>query len=530
MIPAFVRTCLGDVCKKDKAEFQRLCQEIIDCVSTIQFVRHCQLTSGGHVLLTLKRADVTSTVLNNVMSKTDQYGKSSGGLDAQCVLLNPSVLLSSHDGDQDHLNLDQLRTVLICEHSKELLDANGVVVKSTPDDASHNTVHESELRNIQTRQEICHLFSPSCNTSSKTDTSGTDKDLTRKAKELYKVLKSSKYVIQTDESADSFDDETGNHGNQVINSIQSCSCDNECSCGGDSDLNCDVVLDVQKFLKDNEQFAATGNYKSKVTLSSSLLKDVAKLDPVAKNAENADMVLHVTSCRRRFIQQQVSTVWQMTSTSPLTRKQFYLTHGLVSVHNDEAKIQDGFNAVDLLRIREKQLRESYILKYGDKVEGHGWDISIRQMAVATIKLEILSAAPNSEVKINLCETSREFRQATFVLYNCARLAKLFQNFEENVQKGVYPALPPVNEVDFNLLRDQAEWELTLNFIVAFPSIVKDAVPTTTTKGSQNVTIHTNKICSFLFNLIHKFSSYYGRVHILGESRQHLFPQCLQDFI
>ena len=43
------------------------------------------------------------------------------------MLLNPSILLSSHDGDQDHLNLDQLRTVLICEHTKELLDANGYV-------------------------------------------------------------------------------------------------------------------------------------------------------------------------------------------------------------------------------------------------------------------------------------------------------------------------------------------------------------------------------------------------------------------
>jgi len=31
--------------------------------------------------------------------------------------------------------------------------------------------------------------------------------------------------------------------------------------------------------------------------------------------------------------------------------------------------------------------------------GHGWDISIREMAVAVIKLEILSAAPNSEVSM-----------------------------------------------------------------------------------------------------------------------------------
>lgn len=178
-----------------------------------------------------------------------------------------------------------------------------------------------------------------------------------------------------------------------------------------------------------------------------------------------------------------------------------------------------------MRIREKQLRESYVLKYGNKVEGYGWDKSLREMAVAVIKLEILSSALNSEVKINISETSRQFRQATFVLYNCARLAKLFANFEEFVQKDVYPALPPVTEVDFSLLRDQAEWELTLHYIVAFPSVIKDAVAglTMCKSKSQNVTIQSNKICCFLFNLSHKFSSYYGRVHVLGEPRQHLFP-------
>lgn len=110
--------------------------------------------------------------------------------------------------------------------------------------------------------------------------------------------------------------------------------------------------------------------------------------------------------------------------------------------------------MELLRVRESQLRESYVLKYGDKVEGHGWEASIKQMALSVVKLEVLSISPNSEVKIDLCETSREFRQATFVLYNCARLSKLFQNFDENVKNGVYPQLPPVDEVDFNLLREE----------------------------------------------------------------------------
>ena len=98
----------------------------MECISTIQFVQLCQLTSGGHLLLTLKKVDVTRVVLHNVISKADQYGKSIG--ETQDVPLNPSVLLRSHDKDQDHLSLEHLRTALICEHTKELLNANRYVV------------------------------------------------------------------------------------------------------------------------------------------------------------------------------------------------------------------------------------------------------------------------------------------------------------------------------------------------------------------------------------------------------------------
>lgn len=83
--------------------------------------------SGGHLLLTLKKADVSRAVLHNVISNADQYGKSSGE-NSQGVLLNASVLSSSHDKDQNQLSLDHLRTALICEHTKQLLNANRYVL------------------------------------------------------------------------------------------------------------------------------------------------------------------------------------------------------------------------------------------------------------------------------------------------------------------------------------------------------------------------------------------------------------------
>ena len=43
---------------------------------------------------------------------------------------------------------------------------------------------------------------------------------------------------------------------------------------------------------------------------------------------------------------------------------------------------------------------------------------------------------------------------------------------------------------YNLLQD--EWELILNFIVTFPSVIKSTVPKITLK-SHNVIIQTNKV-------------------------------------
>lgn len=38
---------------------------------------------------------------------------------------------------------------------------------------------------------------------------------------------------------------------------------------------------------------------------------------------NLDMVVHLTSCKQAFSQQQTSTVWQMTSTNLAMKKQVH---------------------------------------------------------------------------------------------------------------------------------------------------------------------------------------------------------------
>ena len=80
----------------------------------------------------------------------------------------------------------------------------------------------------------------------------TEKELDENTKELYKLLKSCKYIQQSHKSAVSIDNETSY---QVANNIQSdWVCEDTCSCQ-DSDLNVGgIILNVEEFLKDNKQF------------------------------------------------------------------------------------------------------------------------------------------------------------------------------------------------------------------------------------------------------------------------------------
>lgn len=46
------------------------------------------------------------------------------------------------------------------------------------------------------------------------------------------------------------------------------------------------------------------------------------------------------------------------------------------------------------------------------------------------------------------------KSGTFVMYNCARLATLFESYKRNMEQGLYPAFPPVSNLDFSLLHDE----------------------------------------------------------------------------
>ena len=61
-----------------------------------------------------------------------------------------------------------------------------------------------------------------------------------------------------------------------------------------------------------------------------------------------------------------------------------------------------------------------------------------------------------QVKLDLSEdfSASDFRCGSFVLYNYARLSNLFRQYQTAVSEGAYPDLPPIDQVDFSVLREE----------------------------------------------------------------------------
>lgn len=68
--------------------------------------------------------------------------------------------------------------------------------------------------------------------------------------------------------------------------------------------------------------------------------------------------------------------------------------------------------------------------------------------------------------------------------------------------------------------------LLFNSVLPFPDLLSQtaALDQDRTAPGLHITARTEMVCKFLVQLSMDFSSYYNRVHILGEPRPHLFGQ------
>lgn len=89
-------------------------------------------------------------------------------------------------------------------------------------------------------------------------------------------------------------------------------------------------------------------------------------------------------------------------------------------------------------------------KYGLRAtSGSGWKNIFDDLGEAAVTIELLQNKPSKSTIINLHNwTLGNTKGASFILYNCARIASIFKKYETHG----YPSLPPIEAVDFSLLK------------------------------------------------------------------------------
>ncbi|EMP26597.1 DALR anticodon-binding domain-containing protein 3 [Chelonia mydas] len=243
-------------------------------------------------------------------------------------------------------------------------------------------------------------------------------------------------------------------------------------------------------------------------------------------------VVHVVSCKGEFQQQQVDLLWRMLDLGPHTAlqdslspplSQKHLVCGPVKVANSPSPV----GAPQYFHLRRCQMYEASVMKYGDLVQDDSWTEIISVLTSAAIRFEMLSTAHQSQIILDLEDSSistKGTKSGAFVMYNCARLATLFKTYQQAVEQGAYPAFPPASELNFSLLREEGEWLLLFNYILPFPETLSQSAQLPLSSKGIRITASTEAVCKFLIHLSMDFSSYYNRVHILGEPLPHLFSQ------
>ncbi|XP_070961651.1 DALR anticodon-binding domain-containing protein 3-like [Oncorhynchus clarkii lewisi] len=204
--------------------------------------------------------------------------------------------------------------------------------------------------------------------------------------------------------------------------------------------------------------------------------------------------VHVTSCQDEFRQQQIAMLWRA---SGATR---HLVCGPMKT------LGTHLSAAQYLQLRRVQMKEASEIKYGEQVQDQTWDDIIKVMTSATVRFELLSTVHRSPVTLDVQRegslSTKGPRGGVFVMYNCARL----------------------HTVVLNMPLSKGEWLLLFDYLIPFSELLDQTGQTLGCDGGARVNLKTERICKFLVSLSKDFSSYYNRVHVLGEPLPHLFNQ------
>ncbi|XP_062854526.1 DALR anticodon-binding domain-containing protein 3 [Trichomycterus rosablanca] len=458
-----------------------------DILSRIQSLRGdgvlpvagCDVTAEG-LRVTVDRCAAFRTVL----SAENTYLRPVAQRQEHVLINCPALHAKSAPLNPDSLALGQLRAVLIADHLRALLMRQGYTVSFCP--------------TLPVESDIIQFLRTLCIDWPTTSASWTSEEREEKLKN---TLKNSTYQEKDEESGKRQNKEEGM---------------DECDAGRTEEIRINL-----KQVMEDAQLQGFDPTLGICTVHREALCHLVQLDRAAEEYPASTLtVLHVTSCQDEFRQQQTVMLWRASGAMATQR---VVVCGPVKTPGTQ------ISSAQYLQLRRAQMKEASEMKYGDQVEGQTWDDIIRIMTCATVRFDLLSTAHTSPVTL---DTQREGgvstkgpRGGVFVMYNCARLHTLFSSYEKAVEQGVYPEIPAATELAFSDLKEEGEWLLLFNYIIPFAELLDQSGHILDLEGGgARVNLRTEQVCRFLVSLSKDFSSYYNRVHVLGEPLPHLFNQ------
>ncbi|XP_045166683.2 DALR anticodon-binding domain-containing protein 3-like [Mercenaria mercenaria] len=457
------------------------------------------------VAIYLDRNSIFKETVGLVTAEKERYGLGKEKKDETVILCNESLLKCGKSDNADDISLEDLRSFLMQEHITHLLQSQ-----------SYNVLQLVEKKRFETLKSLFSQFGTGLSyfVEAAADTD-TDKP------EISEFLKCP-YITRSDDNGKSNGGKYKTEG----------TCERPES---EKDIGLVYEFDMKKYLQEKGLTVGKTGFDKNLSMCevfscdapTELLNTSVLINNIIKD-KNAKKCLHITGQSCAFSRQKVHLILQeIVEKNSRCISQKHFVYGPVT-RRQECSDSNVVSADDLFRLRYAQLRQAAIMKYGEAVHGEGWAATLEALTAACIKFEMLSCVPRNTLKLDLSEEDMEgsglaTSVGSFVMYNCARLATLFKHFEEEVECDTYPPLPPVSDVDFSMLREEAEWSLLFNYVYTFPELVEQTVDNVDNCDTICAKIHTQKVCQMLSSLSRSLSSYYSRYHVLGEPRAQLLP-------
>ena len=154
-----------------------------------------------------------------------------------------------------------------------------------------------------------------------------------------------------------------------------------------------------------------------------------------------------------------------------------------------------------------------------------FDEVTHEVSTAGMKYALLSMSCKTQISFDIAKvTDFEDASAPFILYNSTRLSSVLGKFEALIADGKVNALPDLSSVHWDMLDDQKEWELLIEFVWSYPSLIQEAAAPVLPQPPALPEFGCHRICEFLNHFVRGLSSYYAKVRLLPRKDQESIPK------